>query len=474
MMITESEISNAIHTMPTPTTPIKMKDPRTVIVSARTMTTALTKTEAASALTEVADVDPSITPVAKAAELAAIGTILQDIRKAEADMGSDSIVLSTPHNARASRLQSLVATGEFGGLEPLRAGGLEAKFDTQDYLGWATVAWAMLKHPLKCPIKRPSGRTAIPIPDTLRLAVIGDWGTGLYGAPKMAETINQDRDGFGIVMHLGDVYYSGTRQEVQSRFLNGWPKVPGAINLALNSNHEMYSGGDGYFNLTLPSFGQDSSYFAFQNRYWTFIGLDTAYGNDRDLYGNVVPLNSHYDHDVDAQQVAWLKGVLAESGERKVVLFSHHQLYSHFESQGVRLMKNADFNSVLTSGRIFAWYWGHEHRCTIFEGQDSKYGIRGRCIGHGGMPQNRLATRSLPLAGGTIWGGAEWRRSATTQRENNSLPPCVVLDGRNDYIIGEEDKFSPHGYAVLTVDGPHLFEEVMNPTGTVIYKNQLA
>ena len=30
--------------------------------------------------------------------------------------------------------------------QPLPTGGLEAKFDTQDWFGWATVAWEKLKH----------------------------------------------------------------------------------------------------------------------------------------------------------------------------------------------------------------------------------------------------------------------------------------------------------------------------------------
>ena len=49
------------------------------------------------------------------------------------------------------------------------------------------------------------------------------------------------------------------------------------MNRALNGNHEMYSGGFGYFKLILPAFEQDSSYFALQNEHWLLVGLDTAY-----------------------------------------------------------------------------------------------------------------------------------------------------------------------------------------------------
>ena len=154
-----------------------------------------------------------------------------------------------------------------------------------------------------------------------------------------------------MLLHLGDVYYSGTSKEVKQRFLDVWPSRNGAINRALNSNHEMYSGGEAYFDDTLPKFGQEGSYFAFQNEHWTLVGLDVAYR----------------DHDIDDQQVEWLKEILAKAGDRKVVLFSHHQLYSHFESQGTKLWSHPGFGAILRSKRIFAWYWGHEHRCSIFE-----------------------------------------------------------------------------------------------------------
>ena len=127
---------------------------------------------------------------------------------------------------------------------------------------------------------------------------------------------------------------------MQQRFLDVWPSRNDAVSRALNSNHEMYSGGDAYFDLTLPKFGQEASYFAYQNKHWTLVGLDVAYR----------------DHDIDDEQVAWLKQILAKAGDRNVMLFSHHQLYSHFESQGTKLLdtrgsgrswQQADFRLVL-------------------------------------------------------------------------------------------------------------------------------
>lgn len=390
--------------------------------------------------------------------MAAMGAILTELRKAERDKGSPRVLVTAQHGP-ASRLQSLIASGEAGSLqlEPLPNGGLEAKFDTQDWLGWATVAWARIKNPVKHRLLRPKRVAPGALPNAGRVALVGDWGTGLYGAPRIARAIAADRDPFALLLHLGDVYYAGTKDEVRDRFLELWPRRDEAIHRALNSNHEMYSGGYAFFDDTLPRFQQESSYFALQNDHWTLVGLDVA----------------HRDHAIDDKQVAWLRSVLAAAGERRVILFSHHQLYSLFDSQGDKLWGHGGFAEILRSKRIFAWYWGHEHRCCIYEERDPRSGLWGRCIGHGGMPESRRKTKTLPRAPGQP--RADWRRAASKLDGNgNRVPPALVLEGPNPYLGEEADDFTPHGYGVLTLDGPRLREQVLDADGEVIFENQLA
>jgi hypothetical protein len=415
----------------------------------------INRKEAVEALPEAAKADPSASPVEKASVMAAVGNVLNALRRAQQATGSQTI-LSTPNHPAAARLQSLIASGANGrlDLQPLPTGGLEAKFDTNDWFGWATVAWAKLKHLKPHPMVRPTSIVPDPFPDSGRIAVLGDWGTGLYGAPKIANAVAKDPDPFALLLHLGDVYYSGSENEVNTRFLNLWPYRKEAINRALNSNHEMYSGGEPYFTKTLPKFGQSGSYFAYQNKAWTLIGLDTAY----------------IEHSIDDTQAEWLNGIINQAGNRRVILFSHHQLYSHFESQGLNLWSHPRFGKILRSKRISAWYWGHEHRCSVFEGPDSNFGILARCIGHSGMPESRDATRQLPLANESQFAMAEWRRSLARSMAGNPLPNVTVLDGPNLDIPSEEDKFSPHGYAILTFDGPTLKEQILNSIGKVIYE----
>jgi hypothetical protein len=37
---------------------------------------------------------------------------------------------------------------------------------------------------------------------------------------------------------------------------------------------------------------------------------------------------------------------------------SHHQLFSHFESQGTALMANDRFTRILKDPRVVVWIWG--------------------------------------------------------------------------------------------------------------------
>ena len=81
--------------------------------------------------------------------------------------------------------------------------------------------------------------------------------------------------------------------------MGNWPKRPaGTINRALNGNHEMYSGGKGYFQAVAGFFQQPASCFALQNADWILVCLDTAYE----------------DFDLDAKQVAWLKSIVNAAG----------------------------------------------------------------------------------------------------------------------------------------------------------------
>jgi predicted phosphodiesterase len=349
-------------------------------------------------------------------------------------------VLSSTENALASRLQSYfierALTESPGAAVPVSGEILEVKFDNLDIVGWLPAGLKALFKVKPHPWMTPAP-VAEPIGNQFRVALFSDWGTGLYGAPVIRASIERDA-GFQLLMHLGDTYYSGTDREIKERLVDVFPTVkPGVIRRSLNGNHEMYSGGKGYFDAALPFLKQGASCFAYQNSRWLLVGLDTAY----------------VDHNLDEQdkhganktnQVEWLKQIVNAGNGRRVILFSHHQPFSQLDSQGPKVVA-AMGDELLT--HIHAWFWGHEHRCVVYS-THAKFGFKGRCIGHGGFPAFR---DTLPSPGTDAY---QWQ----SLPQNEDAPAAEVLDGPNKFIKGEESRYSPHGYVTLEFNGDECVE----------------
>jgi predicted phosphodiesterase len=348
-----------------------------------------------------------------------------------------------------SKLAEQVA--ERGKVTKAAAGGadaLELQFSRSDWWGWFKSVFTFVDESEFHPILRPASTVPRAIPDRYRMAVFSDWGTDLYGAPKIADHIRANGN-FDLVMHLGDVYYSGTESEMRQRFLDRFPFLgPGTVNRGLNSNHDMYSGGHAYFGMVLPRFSQPFSYFAMQNNHWLLVCLDTAY----------------VDFDLDQQQVDWIEAVVAAAGNRKVLFFSHHQLFSRLDSQGTELAKR--LKPLLEAGAIDFWYWGHEHRCVLYE-PHADFGLQGRCVGHGGIPEKR----------GDVEDGAAVEETAPyVWRQltgKKGVPRSIALDGANPHIGGGiGHKYLPHGYVVIELDGDALVEAYFVSDGTRVLERR--
>jgi hypothetical protein len=159
--------------------------------------------------------------------------------------------------------------------------------------------------------------------------------------------------------------------------------------------------------------------------------------------------------------VEWLTRIVSAAGDRKAVLFSHHQPFSLLDSQGPKLVEK--LGRLLAAGKIFAWYWGHEHRCVLYD-RHPAWGMHGRCIGHGGYPYFRDALGEWPVQDGV------WRRHGA----KNMVPGALILDAPNKYVAGEEDKYGANGYVTLEFEGAHVNEVIHEPDGTVLRQQELA
>ena len=233
------------------------------------------------------------------------------------------------------------------------------------------------------------------VSDTARIILVGDWGTGLRRARDVATCMGQEvaqalaagREAH--VVHLGDVYYSGLPGEDRRRFLDCWPVTvaqagSGVTSWSLNGNHDMYSGGFGYFGTLLgdPRFaaqrspdGQPTSFFRLSSPSWDFVGLDTSWNSDVMSRGEIGVLQD--------PQAGYVARVAGES-PRKLVLLSHHQLTSAYDKADLGPELGGKLAPVLSGNRVTGWWWGHEHRAMAYKPYG---GVRyPRCLGNGGVP----------------------------------------------------------------------------------------
>ena len=255
------------------------------------------------------------------------------------------------------------------------------------------------------------------LPDKCRVALLADWGTGDDGARLLLRQIAEKNP--DVVIHLGDVYYSGTEHEFQNYFYKIWqdtlgitkvnwgskpdqPTTPATFTLA--GNHDMYAGGAPYYT-TIDMLGQPASYFCLRNANWQFIALDTGLHDSN-------PVDQTKPTFLEDTELAWVKDKIANAGGRNTVLLSHHQLYTTFEKIGGERINKAllaQLGDVLPN--VAVWFWGHEHNLVVYE---KFQGVLGRCIGHGafpvgideiGKPDAAVPINAVALAGNEESGG---------------------------------------------------------------------
>jgi hypothetical protein len=252
-----------------------------------------------------------------------------------------------------------------------------------------------------------------------RIALIGDWGTGQPEAKTVLEQVARKNP--DVVIHLGDVYYSGTTFEMENYFYGIWHDTlqldtSNIVSFSLAGNHDMFCGGGPYYDL-IDKLGQPASYFCLRNDDWQFIAIDTGL-HDSKPDGNTPTF-------LEDTEVQWLTDKIQNAGNRKTVLLSHHQLFSAYENicgQPANPKLNAQLSPLLS--KIAMWFWGHEHNQVIYK---PYMGILARCIGHGAFP---VGAGQVPVT------------------------PTYQAVPIEDIRLGGDPWFN-HGYVLMDIDGPN-------------------
>jgi hypothetical protein len=289
----------------------------------------------------------------------------------------------------------------------------------------------------------PSGQPSIiPIPDDVTIAMAGDWGTGPFNASpnpsqKIANFIKALNPDYTI--HLGDVYYSGTNTQETNNFVSLWPA--GSLgSFALNSNHEMYSGGGPYFTEAVSGGKFDLqkpfSFFALENANWIIVGLDSAYFSDElQAYMNGSIGDASPGKDAQTKFLSQI-AAKAEAERKSVIVLTHHNGLQEDGSAPMPLWN--EIMAAFPNGTAPAyWYWGHVHAGIAYARESN--GVRCRCTGHGALP----------------WGFA-------SELQNNAS--VVWFERRN---AGDpQDKLRVfNGCAVLQLSGAKLIETFIDENG---------
>lgn len=319
--------------------------------------------------------------------------------------------------------------------------GPPEKFDSGD-AGWSVVLLARLDEALrgKHVFVHSNDLTNFryDLPENTKLALFADWATGEPPALTIKAMIEQRAPDYTI--HLGDTYYAGFGDEIRHNLISCWP---GAVqykkSFAMNGNHEMYSGGNAYFD-NLAIFGHPASYFNLGNQFWRLIALDTSWS---ERIGDK-PASSW--GELVSYEIDWLKAQVDHARTfappARIILLTHHQLFSAFDGDDLGKYLLPQVQPLLANDGIYGWFWGHEHRFIAYK--NDPYGFKAWCIGNGGFP----------------------------------APPCTETPSHGDQypVQWVEQRCEPtnawygmRGFALLSFAGSKVTVEYVDQTGATAY-----
>ena len=236
----------------------------------------------------------------------------------------------------------------------------------------------------------------------LKIAILGDWGTGkdwndggLEKTPAelvIEGIVKEDPD---YIIHLGDVYYAGRTSEEQDHLMNMLPDGFENRLYTMNSNHEMYDGANALYEVAINSdrfsAQKGRTYFSLDVGDWTIIGLDSAYYDKSSLYmkGSIQGKKKN-----QKAQKAFLQREAKRN--RPIILLTHHQ--GLLLERGGKTAYNKKLWKQVNKGlgrMPDIWYWGHVHNGIVFNTNIKKIQKckthtgqvpRLRCCGHASIP----------------------------------------------------------------------------------------
>ncbi len=278
------------------------------------------------------------------------------------------------------------------------------------------------------------------LPNHAKVAILGDWGTGMPDAVKLLKDIMTTHKPDAII-HLGDIYYSGSPEECNHSFADVLTSVFQEIGhrvpvFTIPGNHDYYSYAYGYYDMVaglnqyLPQAIQPASYFCLQTQDmgWQFLGMDTG------LY------DSNPENQIDTfyagprltpSEVSWHQDKLNRF-QGGTILLSHHQVFTANSAingqysgypQYINPFLLEYFQNYLQT-QVGLWLWGHEHNLVLY--QNNLFGV----------------------AKGRLVGCSAFEEEASADPYQVNFPQVPYLDP-NKYRLSADNGYYNHGYAVI-------------------------
>ena len=290
------------------------------------------------------------------------------------------------------------------------------------------------------------------LPADATVAVIGDWGTGLADAVGMLTEIFEAHHPDAVV-HLGDIYYSGTKEECSRHFWDIFEslfqhhkRVPV---FTIPGNHDYYDFGVGFYDLLdtklnqgEPAWQQKASYFCLRSAdgRWQFLGMDTGLHD-----GAPLDRAKNLPTEVEANEQDWLRDKL-DHFPGDTILCSHNQVFSAhavIDSTAPDGHRNDKLLGIFTPqqlARVPVWFWGHEHTLVLY--RNGLFGVhRGRLVGASAFEISHDDNPYADNSKGTV----------PQQLFSGDQP---VDAGGQPVQVGLTDNFFNHSYAILKLAGP--------------------
>ncbi|MEQ9324537.1 MAG: metallophosphoesterase [Polyangiaceae bacterium] len=220
----------------------------------------------------------------------------------------------------------------------------------------------------------------VPSDGRFEVALFSDFGTGLAHSRYIAKQFATRTRPFDAHIHLGDIYYVGTADEVRSRFIE--PLLPTLATTplyTLNANHEMYSGGHAFYSFMHRRRQAHANVHRQQGSYFCLTVGDkhAIVALDTDYFGH-----SRHRHEALQRWALWAVQNAKNDG-RRVILLTANEPYKYGSDATTRLKR--DLEPLLPM--VDLWFWGNTHYAALFDAhRDCPIGS---CIGHGGYPYHR-------------------------------------------------------------------------------------